>query len=97
MSTASHLPGRRVCPHEVSRGSQSRAPRQSHPDAVGSQIVSLARRQVGGAVAHPLDDAVGPHVGQGSVDRGVRLAENERQFRRIDERRSAEGVQQLST
>ena len=30
------------------------------------------------------------------VDRGVGLAENERQLRRIDERRPAEGVEQLS-
>ena len=30
------------------------------------------------------------------VDRGVRFAEDERQLRRVDERRPAEGVEQLS-
>ena len=30
------------------------------------------------------------------MDSGVRLAENERQFRRIDERHQAEGVEQMS-
>ena len=38
-------------------------------------------------------DAVGQQAGQGAVDRGVRLAEDERQLRRIDERRPAEGVE----
>ena len=43
-------------------------------------------------MADPPNDA----VGQGAVDRGVRLAENERQLRRIDEGRPAEGVEKLS-
>ena len=42
------------------------------------------------------DDALGNQIGQDSVDRGVRLAEDERQLRRIDERRPAEGGKQLS-
>ena len=50
-------------------------------EAVGRQVVSLARRQVGGPVTHPPDDPVGQQAGQGSVNRGVRLAENERQLR----------------
>ena len=65
-------------------------------DALGRQVVSLARRQLGGAVAHSPDDAFGHQAGQGSVDRGVRLTENECQLRRIDERRPADGVEQLS-
>ena len=60
---------------------------------MGNVGVSLARRQMGGAVAHTPDDALGQQTGQGTVNRGVRLAENERQFRRIDERRPAEGVE----
>ena len=47
-------------------------------------------------MAHPPDDAIGQQVGQGAVDRRVRLAEDARQLRRIDERRPAEGVEQLS-
>ena len=42
------------------------------------------------------DQSVGQQASHGSVDRGVRLAENERQFHRIDERHPAEKVQQLS-
>ena len=47
-------------------------------------------------MAHPPEDAGGQHAGQCSVNRGVRLAENERQFRRIDERHPAEEVENLS-
>ena len=47
-------------------------------------------------MAHPPNDAIRQQVGQHSMDRGVRLAENERQLRRVDERRPAEGVEQLS-
>ena len=47
-------------------------------------------------MARPRHDAFGQQVGKGAVDRRVRLAENERQFRRIDEGRPAEGVEQLS-
>ena len=42
------------------------------------------------------DDALGQQVAQGSVDGGARLAKNERQLHRVDERRLAEGVEQLS-
>ena len=65
-------------------------------DALGRQVVPLARRQVGGAVADPPRVAVGQQAGQSAVDRGVRLAENEGQLRRIDERHPAEGVENLS-
>ena len=64
-------------------------------DALGRQVVSLARRQVGGAVAHAPDNAVGQQVGQGSVDGRVRLAQDARQFRRVDERHPAEGVEEV--
>ena len=47
-------------------------------------------------MAHPPGDAIGQQAGQGSVDCGVRLAEDERQLRRIDERRLAKEVDQLS-
>ena len=47
-------------------------------------------------VAYSPGNALGQQVGKGAVDRRVRLAENERQFRRIDEGRPAEGVEQLS-
>ena len=43
-------------------------------------------------MADPPSDAAGQQVGQGSVDRGVGLSENERQFRPVDEGRPAEGV-----
>ena len=46
-------------------------------------------------MAHPPHGAVCQQVGQVSVDRGVGLAENERQLRRVDEGRPAEGVEQL--
>ena len=59
-------------------------------------MIPLARRQMGGAVASPPHDASGQKAGQSAVDRGVGLAENERQLRRIDEGRPAEGVEQLS-
>ena len=56
----------------------------------------MARRQVGGAVADPSDDALGQQVDQRAVDRGVRLTQDACQLRRVDERRPAEGVEQLS-
>ena len=65
------------------------------PDTLRRQVVSLARRQVGGSVAHPPHDAVGQQAGQGAVNRRVRLPQDERQFRRVAERRPAEGVEQL--
>ena len=43
-------------------------------------------------MADPPNDAVGQQVGQGTVDRGMRLAENEGQLRRIDDGRPAEGI-----
>ena len=55
----------------------------------------LARRQVGGPVAHAPDNALGQQGGQGAVDRRVRLAEDACQLRRIDEWRPAEGVEHL--
>ena len=87
--------GHRVGSHEV-RGGLEAENRGGFADAVGRQVVSPARRQVGGAVAHPPGDADGQEAGQGAVDRGVRLAENEGQLRRIDERHPAEGVENLS-
>ena len=63
------------------------------PDAVGGQVVPLSRRQVGGAVANAPNDAVRQQVGQGSVNRGVRLSQDARQLRRIDEGRPADGVE----
>ena len=47
-------------------------------------------------MARPPHDAFGQQVGQGAVDGRVRLAENGRQLRRINERCPAEGVEQLS-
>ena len=95
MSSASHSLDHRVSPHEV-RGRLEAEHLGGFADSIGRQVVSVARRQMGGAVAHTPDDALGQQAGQGSVNRGVRLAENERQFRRIDERRPAEGVENLS-
>ena len=83
-----------VGPHEV-RGSVEAEQLRSLTDAVARQVVSLTRRQVGCAVVHPAGDAVGQQVGQGAVDRGVRLAQDARQFRGIDERRPAEGIEHL--
>ena len=61
-------------------------------DAAGRQAVRLAGRQMGGPVAHPAEGAVGQEAGQGMVDGGVGLAQDECQVRRIDERRLPEGV-----
>ena len=47
-------------------------------------------------MARPPHYALRQQVTQGSVDGGVRLAQDERQLRRLDERRPAEGVEQLS-
>lgn len=49
--------------------------------------------QLWGAVAQPSHDALGQQVGQGAVHSRVRLAEKERQFRRIDEGSPAEGIE----
>ena len=85
------LPGHGIGPHEV-RGRAKAEDPSGLVDALRRQMVSLARRQVDGAVACPPHDAVGQQAGQGAVDRRVRLAENERQLRRIDERRPAESI-----
>ena len=44
----------------------------------------------------PAGDAVSQQEGQAAVDRGVRLAKNARQLRRVDEGHLAEGVEWLS-
>ena len=48
-----------------------------------------------GSVVDLPDDAVRQQLGQPAVDGRVRLAQDERQFRRFDERHSAESVEQL--
>ncbi len=45
-------------------------------DATGRQIVSLAGRQLGGAMADAPGNSVGQQTGQFAVDRRVRLAED---------------------
>ena len=47
-------------------------------------------------MANAPDDAVSQQAGQGAVDRCVGLAEDARQFRRVDERHPAEEMEQLS-
>ena len=47
-------------------------------------------------MAHPPHDALFQQVAQGSVNRGVRLAQDERHLSRVNERRPAEGIEQLS-
>ena len=47
-------------------------------------------------MAHPPRDAVRHKGGQGSVDGGVRLAQDAGQLRRVDEGRPAESVKKLS-
>ena len=89
------LSGRGVGAHEV-RGRVEAKGVGGLADALGSQVVPSARRQMGGPVAHPPDDAVGQQAGQGSVDSRVGLAEDARQLRRVDERHPAEGVKHLS-
>ena len=49
-----------------------------------------------GAAADPSGDVLGQQVGQMAVDSRVRLAQDARQLRRVDERHPAEGVEQLS-
>ena len=46
-------------------------------------------------MAHPPDDALGQQAGQRTVDGRVGLAQDTCQLRRVDERRPAEGVEQL--
>ena len=52
------LPGRGGGVHEVRWGGEAERP-GGFADTLGCQVVSLARRQVGGAVTHPPDDALG--------------------------------------
>ncbi len=65
-------------------------------DTVSQSLTWFESPLVGVAVAHPPEDAFGQQVSQDAVDGGVRLAENERQLRRIDGQRPAEDVEQLS-
>ena len=65
-------------------------------DTLAHQVVPPTRRQMGGAVTDAPDDAFGQQAGQGAVDGRAGLAEDVRQFRRIDERHPAEEVEQLS-
>ena len=44
-------------------------------------------------MAHPPDDAVYQQAGQGTVNRCVRLAQDERQLCRVYKRHLAEGVE----
>ena len=78
------LRGHRIGPNKVLGRVEVQYP-GGLPDAVCRQVVSLARRQVGGAVDHAPDDAVCRRDAQSSVDRGVWLARNERQLRRVNE------------
>ena len=64
MSSVSHSPGHRVGPHEV-RGSPEAERPGGLADALVRQVISLARRQVCGAVARPPHDAFGQQVGPG--------------------------------
>ena len=81
-------PGHGVGLHEVRGCVEAEAP--------GGQVVSLARRQVGGSVVYSPDYAVGQQDGQSAVDGRVRLAQDNRQLCRFDKRHPAEGVEQLS-
>ena len=62
-------------------------------DTLRRLVISLARRQMGSAVAHPPGDAVRQKIGQDAVDGRVRLAQDESQFRRIDEWHVAEEME----
>ena len=95
MSSASHSLDSGISSHEV-RWRLKAEQLRGMSDALGRQVVSPARRQVDGAVAHAPGDALGQQAGQGAVDRSVGLAQDARQFRRVDKRRSAEGVEQQS-
>ena len=69
------LPRHGVGAHEV-RGRPEAEQLRSLSDALGRQVVSLTRRQVGGAVAHPPDDDGGQQAGQGAVNRRVWLPQD---------------------
>ena len=88
------LPGHGVGTHEVRERIEAEEP-GNLSDALGRQVVPLARRQVGGAVARPSHDAIGQQVGQGSVNGRVRLAQDACQLRRVDERHPAERIEHL--
>ena len=83
------LPGHWVGPHEV-RGHCKAEAHGGLSDALGRQVVLVARRQMGGAVADPPGDAVGQQAGQAAVDGRVRLAKDACQLHRVDERQTAE-------
>ena len=89
------LPGHGIGLHEV-RGRVEVQEVGSLPNAPCRQAESRARRQVHRAVRDIPGDAVGQQLGQSAVDRGVRLAQDERQLRRFDERHPGQGVEQLS-
>ena len=73
------LLGHRIGPHEV-RGRVEVQKVGSLSDTTGRQVVSPARRQVDGTVAHPPHDAVGRQASQDVADGRVRLAQDEGQI-----------------
>ena len=86
------LPGPGVGPHEVRR----RVVAQDiggFGDALLREIVAVAGRQMGRAVAHPSGQASLQQGGQGAVHRRQRLAQDQRQFPRVDEGHEAEVVE----
>ena len=89
------LPGHGIGPHKVRWRLKAEHP-GGFTDSLRRQVVSLARRQVGGTVAGAPNDALGQQAGQGAVDGGVGLTQDERQLRRVDEGRPAESVEHLS-
>ena len=64
--------------------------------AIGRQLVSLARRQLGRAVAHAPGDAAGQQATQPALNRRGHFAENAHQLRRVHERHPAEELEHLS-
>ena len=77
------LLGHGVGSRKVRGNFEAKDPR-SIAHAVGCRVTSLSRWQMGGSVA---DDALGQQVGQFSVGRDVRIAEDALQLGRFDERR----------
>ena len=73
MSRASHSLDTGVGSHEVRGGGKAEQPR-SLSDALGRQVVPLARRQVGGAVVNAPGNTVGKQAGQCAVNGRGRLA-----------------------
>ena len=89
------LPGNRVGAHE-GRGRRKTEEPDNLADALRFQVLSLARRQVDGAVAHAPDAAARHKSDQPTVVAREWVAQEACQFRRVDERHSAESVQKLS-